>query len=156
MSALVGRAWRDDRGASAVEFAIIAAPFLFLILYILQVGIYYMTQAALDAGVTRTAENLRNGFTKASVTFPTAAALKTSVATNAGALVFDDARLSVEIRQLTNLSGSAVPVTNGTADYGSVSSALVLRATTDVVTFAPGFTAIAKASSSAIVRRQGR
>ena len=47
-------------------------------------------------------------------------------------------------------------ITDGTNDYGSITSALVLRGRTSVVSFAPGFTSLTYATSSAIVRRQGR
>jgi hypothetical protein len=53
------------------------------------------------------------------------------------------------------LSGGTVAITDGVINYGTTTSTLVLRAQATVVTFAPGFSVLAVASSSAIVRRQG-
>lgn len=156
-AALAGLFRRDVRGASAIEFAIVALPFFAFVLSILQVGIYYMTQASLDAGVIRSADALRNGFAQSTApVMPDAATLKGNVATLSGGMINNDATLAVEIRQLSSLAAGSVAVTDGTADYGSARSALVLRAEASVVTFAPGFSSLAKAASSAIVRRQGR
>lgn len=149
--------WRDDCGASALEFAIVAMPFLVLLLSILQVGIYYMTQASLDTGVIRTAEGLRNGFNKAGVpSMPGASTLKSTVVTNSGGMIRNDTTLAVELRQLASLTSATVAITDGTADYGVSTSVLVLRAKTSVFTFAPGLSGLFQASSTALVRRQGR
>ena len=144
-------------GASAVEFALVAAPFVFTLLGILQVGVFYVAQSALDTGVVRVADSLRNGFTAAGTpAMPSASSLKTSVSGLAGAMIRNDSSLSVEIRQLATLGLGTTPVTDGVADYGTPSSALVLRAEATVVTFAPFLSSLARTRSSAIVRRQGR
>lgn len=146
----------DGSGASAVEFAIVASPFIMLLLGVLQVGIFYMTQSALDAGLIRTADNLRNTFTTGTnPTMPTASTLKASVSTNSGGTVRNTSSLAVEIRPLAALDAAVLPVTDGTVDYGTATSTLVLRAQTSVVTFAPGFGSLAQARSSAMIRRQG-
>ncbi len=147
--------FRDARAASAVEFALVAAPFLVLLLGILQISIYYLTQASLDAGVNNTAGYLRSQFTSASPTFPTAAALKAKVVSTSGGVIYNNSTLAVEIRQLTTLAAGAVAITDAARDYGSTTSTLVLRAQSSVVTFAPGFSSLAYVRSSAIVRRQG-
>ncbi len=134
----------------------VAAPFFFLLLAILQVGVYYMTQSALDAGVIRTADALRTSFTTGTTfTAPSAATVKSNVVTNAGGLVHNDSTLAVDVRQVSNLSAAAVPITDGTADFGTSNSALALRAQASVISFAPYFGQLLKARSSAIVRRQG-
>ena len=146
----------DQRAASAVEFAIVSAPFLFLILGILQLGIFYMCQSALDTGVVKTAETLRNNFTTGTTaSLLDASALRASVVSNAGALITNDATLSVEIRPISSLNTSVISVVNGTVDYGSNTSTLVLRAQATVITFAPGLSGLNKIYSSALVRRQG-
>jgi Flp pilus assembly protein TadG len=146
---------RDSGGASAVEFAIVSGPFLFVLLGILQMGIYYMVQSSLDTGVVRTADALRSNFVSTSATMPAAATLKSNVATYAGGMIHNDTSLAVEIRPLTSLDSSTVPITDGTANYGTVTSTLVLRAQSSVLSFAPGFGSLAYARSSALVRRQG-
>ena len=52
----------QDDGASAVEFAIVLAPFVFLLLGLAQMGVYYYAQISLDAGVLKTAEYLNTDF----------------------------------------------------------------------------------------------
>jgi Flp pilus assembly protein TadG len=148
---------RNTRGAAALEFAILALPFLVFILAIMQVGLYYITQAALDNGVLRTAEQTRVGFaTGASETLPSALTLKASVAQSAGALVPNNSNLAVEMRQLSTLAAGDVAIADGTVDLGAATSPLVLRAKTKVIIFAPGFSSLTWVTSSAMVRRLGR
>lgn len=147
----------DSRGAVALEFAILALPFLTFMMATMQVGLFYITQAALDNGVLRTAEQTRVGFaTGAAVTLPNAQTLKSSVVQFAGALVTNDADLAVELRQLSTLSSGSVAITDGAVDVGTATSALVLRAKAKVTIFAPGFSALTWVTSSAMVRRIGR
>lgn len=52
---------RDQRGASALEFAIVAAPFIFLLLAIMQIGYVYFANFALDGAVSNGARLIRTG-----------------------------------------------------------------------------------------------
>jgi Flp pilus assembly protein TadG len=155
LRASLSRFLADRRGATAVEFAIVALPFLFLVLAVIQMGLFYMSQSALDSGVLTTAQSLRNSFTSTSPSFPGASTLKTDVATSSGGMIHNNTTLAVEIRQLANLTSSAVPIVDGTIDYGSTTSVLVLRAQAKVPLFTPGFSSVANVVSTAIVRRQG-
>jgi len=156
---------RESIAASAVEFAIVATPFIFLVLGILQISVYYMAQSSLDAGVVSAANCLRSTFTTASLpaancpfttTTPSASAIKTQVVAASGGLVHNDSTLLVEIRQLANLSSSIIAIADGTTDYGSsTTNVLVIRGQSKVVVFAPGLGSLAYVRSSAIVRRQG-
>jgi Flp pilus assembly protein TadG len=156
LARLTGRFMRDRRASSAVEFAILATPFFLLLMGVAQVGIFFMAQSALDTGVIKTAETLRTNFTTGSTaTLLNAGQLKISVSGSAGAMISDDASLAVEIRQFSNLTSSTVPIVDGTVDYGSNTSTLVLRAQSTVVTLAPGLGGLSRIYSSALVRRQG-
>ena len=56
------RGWlRDRRGATAVEFAIIGAPFFFMIFAIVQLALYFMVQVTLDNATAIAARQLRTG-----------------------------------------------------------------------------------------------
>jgi Flp pilus assembly protein TadG len=145
---------RDERAAAAVEFAMVAWPFIFLLLWIVQLGMFFMTQASLDSGVIAEAETLRADLVAG--TLPTAATLKAGVVSNAGPLVANNSTLSVEIRTLTDLDSSTVAITDGYADYGTTTSTLVLRAKGQAYSFAPGFGSIFTVTSMAMVRRQGK
>lgn len=57
----VRRFGKDARGATAVEFALIATPFLIFVFGIMTVGAQYMTAHLLEAGLETTARKLRTG-----------------------------------------------------------------------------------------------
>lgn len=146
----------NEDGASAVEFSIVCFPFILVLLMILQMGLYYMTQSSLDAGVIQAADQLVNSFnTGAAPSMPTATTLKTLVVSKSGGLVRNDTTLSVELRKLSALSSAVVPIGN-TVDPSVARDILVLRAQSNVVTFMPGLSMLAVVRSSALVRRQGQ
>jgi Flp pilus assembly protein TadG len=155
LGGLIARFVRNRHAASAVEFALVAAPFFYLLMGVTQVGIFYMTQSALDTGVVRTAETLRTNFTTGTTaTSMNASALKSSVVAGAGGMI-SNATVLVELRQLTSLTSAIVPITDGTVDYGSTTSTLALRARATVLTLAPGLGGLSTIYSSSLVRRQG-
>jgi len=156
MIGAIGRFFRDRRAASAVEFALVAAPFFYLLMGVTQVGIFYMVQSALDTGVSNTALTLRANFnTGTTAVLLDAATLKSSVVASSGSLIANNSGLAVEIRQLTSLALGNVSIVDGTVDYGSNTSTLVLRAQSTVMTLAPGLGGLNTVYSSALVRRQG-
>jgi hypothetical protein len=122
-------------------------------MWILQLGIFFMTQAALDNGVISEAEIIRANLVAG--TLPSAAQIKAGVVTGAGALVSNNATLKVELRTLSDLSAGSVPIIDGASDYGTTTSTLVLRASGQVISFAPGFGSINAVTSTALLRRQG-
>jgi Flp pilus assembly protein TadG len=157
----LGRALvRDQRGAAAVDLALLGLPFLLLLLAIMQMGSYYMTQVALDAGTVKAAESLRAAFgTGVTPVTPSAASLKATIVSGSGNGTSNgvvSSGLSVEIQPLTNLDSGAVAVTDGLANYGSAWTPLVLRAKYTFNTFMPGFNSTWSVNSSSIVRRQGQ
>lgn len=79
---------RSTRATAAVEFALVALPFFMFVLCILQLGVYYFAQSALDTGVLKTAQTLYSGFrTGSSAYAPSASTLKTSISTNSGGMI---------------------------------------------------------------------
>jgi Flp pilus assembly protein TadG len=150
---IAGSIVRDQRGASAVEFAIVATPFFFLLMWMLQLGIYFMTQVSLDNGLIAEAETIRENLVVG--TKPSAAAIKTGVVAASGALISNNSTLMVEIRTLADLDSGTVPIVDGATDYGTTTSTLVLRASGQVISFAPGFGSINTVTSAVLMRRQG-
>ena len=58
----LARRWRADRrGAAAVEFAMIALPFCFMIFAIIQLALHFMVQVTLDNATALAARELRTG-----------------------------------------------------------------------------------------------
>jgi len=139
----------NTRAAAAVEFALIALPFFTFVLCILQLGIYYFAQSALDTGVLTTAQTLYSGFRTGTTAYmPSASTLKGAISTNSGGMIQNDSGLSVEIQPMSNLSGGSVPITDGGTNYGTTTSTLVLRAQANVITFAPGFSSVVTSNVS--------
>jgi hypothetical protein len=147
---------RDRRGTEAVELAIVIFPFLYVLLVIIQMGLYYMTQSALDAAVNNTASYYRNSWNTGAVgaaTMPSGSALKAQLISNGTGLINENASLVVDLRLLTTLDGGAVPIADQTVDAGIAGIVpIVLRARTKVVTLAPGFGSLTQVQSAAILR----
>ncbi len=58
---LLTRGLRDRRGATAVEFAIVGAPFVLMIFAIIELALYFMVQVTLDNATALAARQLRTG-----------------------------------------------------------------------------------------------
>jgi Flp pilus assembly protein TadG len=155
-SALFKRFVGNRQASSAVEFAIVALPVLMLMMGVVQIGIYYIAQSSLDTGVIKTAELLRTNFTTGTTaTLTPASTLKANVATAGGGMIQNNANLAVEVRDFSTLTAASVPIVDGTTDYGTNTSTIVLRAQATVPTLAPGLGALTTIRSSAMIRRQG-
>jgi Flp pilus assembly protein TadG len=60
--AIACRRWqRDDRGATAIEFAMVAMPFFMFCFGILGVGLHYFSMNSLEHAVEATARKIRTG-----------------------------------------------------------------------------------------------
>lgn len=55
----LGRFFRDAKGATAVEFALVVAPFLFTMMAILEVALIFYGSSALENGVQEAARTIR-------------------------------------------------------------------------------------------------
>jgi len=144
---------RNVRATAALQFAIVGLPFFYVLLGILQMGLYYMTQAALDTGVAATAANLRNSFnTAASPVLPTGSTLKSNIVGSGGGIISNTSSLAVDLRALTSLDASVVPITDGTVDAVTTSVPIVLRAQFSLITIAPGFPLPVSVQSAAVLR----
>ncbi len=152
----LSRLARDQRGVAAVEFALLALPFILLLICVMQLGLYYLTQVALDAGTVKEAESLRAIFsTGTTPVTPAGATLKANIVSGSGGGVVSNG-LIVEIQPLANLDSGTVAISDGLASYGSAWTPLVLRAKYSFSTFVPIFGSTWSVNSSAIVRRQGQ
>jgi Flp pilus assembly protein TadG len=144
------RIWRDRRGVSAIETGLLMTPFVTLLLGIISTGIYFTNQSSLDSGVLVTAETQGAAMLASSTyTLPSTSALKAAIASGGGSLL-SASNMAVDVRLLTNLTNSAVPISDGTEDITSCVSGdiLVLRAQSSVNWLVPGFTTLSIASSA--------
>lgn len=92
----------NDRGAAAIEFALVALPFFLIVLGILGVGLYFFTISSLDHGVEAAARSIRTG--QAQKGAVTIGAFKQMVCDEAGSTI-DCSKLNVLVQHAANWSG---------------------------------------------------
>ncbi len=101
-SAKTGRPfWGDASGASALEFALVALPFILLLLAVLEVGIVYFATSELDNAVVEGARLIRTG--QAQNQNFDAGAFKTQVCTHLTAPI-SCSGLMLDVRHFSNFS----------------------------------------------------
>jgi Flp pilus assembly protein TadG len=141
----------DRRGVAAVEAALIMLTFITLLFMVIEVGIYFIMQSSLDIAVLSASETIRTAMQLSSAySPPNAATLKGTIVTNGGAML-TSSTVAVDVNQLSTLSAGAVTVTDGSTDWGSSGSVVIVRATA-TMTFQPS-TLVLTAISTAILRR---
>jgi Flp pilus assembly protein TadG len=92
---------RDERGASAVEFAIVATPFFLFTLGLIGLGLFFFTMSSLEYGVEAAARQIRTG--QAQKTALTVNQFKNLVCNAAGSYINCN-KLSVIIQSGANWS----------------------------------------------------
>ena len=98
-----GAGWiRDTRGATALEFSLVAIPFFLFILAILGSSLYFFTNNMLERGVDAAARKIRTGETKQSST--TIGDFRQSVCNEAGSAI-DCKNLRVLIQSDSSWAG---------------------------------------------------
>jgi Flp pilus assembly protein TadG len=113
---------RDRKGATAVEFAIIAVPLMMLIFMCLEMALYVLVTVSLDNATQKAARNIRMGIVTASNT--SATQFRQQVCNNLGWLGSDCMdNLSLDVDAYDNFSFVTLtdPVNNGqlvAADMG--------------------------------------
>jgi len=93
---------RNERGATAIEFAIVAIPFFMFVLGTIGVGLYFFTTSALEHGVEAAARKIRTG--EAQKSNLTVGGFKQLVCQEAGSSI-DCGKLRVLIQHAQNWSG---------------------------------------------------
>jgi len=101
------------RAATAVEFAIVAAPFIALLMAILQVGVVFIAQQVLQTATNQAARLIMTG--QAQNGNMTAAQFQQTICTDATSL-FNCSGIFVNVQTFSSFSGVAMtnPVQNGT------------------------------------------
>ena len=117
--AFLGRLLRCRRGSTAVEFALIAAPFLACLIAIFETGIAFYAQAALQTATTQSARLIMTG--QAQNQGLSAAQFRQQVCTNVTAL-FNCAGIYVNVQKFASFSTAAVlnPLQNGNVNANSM------------------------------------
>ena len=108
------KAWCGDReGVTAVEFAMVAVPFLMLLFGIITVGLFFFTTFALENAVERAARLIRTGQVQESGM--TAAQFKQEVCEHAPAYVDCAGKMRVNVQSFNDFANV---VTSSCVDNG--------------------------------------
>ena len=106
---------RSERGAAAVEMALVATPFLMLLFGIVEIGMILLISASIENGMDLAARTIRTGQLQTGGS-ATAAAFKTSICNTFGWMQSDcTANLSVDVRTYSTFASVTAPqpVSNG-------------------------------------------
>ena len=99
---------RDSRGATAVEFAMVAAPFFIMMLALFEYAPVYLVTVSLDSATAQAARKIRTG--EAQKAQMTAADFKALVCTNMGWLSSQcSSKLFIDARTFGAFSSGASP-----------------------------------------------
>lgn len=107
---------RDERGAVAVEFAMVALPFIFMLLAIFELGLYFVVATTLENATGNAARMIRTGEMQLAGT-ANANTFKTQVCSSLSWLGSTcQNNLTVDVRKLTQFTNPNPPnpVQNGT------------------------------------------
>jgi Flp pilus assembly protein TadG len=151
----------DRRGASAIEFALVSAPFLFMIVGVMQLGLVYVTSASLNGALAREIDRL----IAANMTPPPSNGTVKSNICNTSSIVSCSANVEVEVDTLTALVPN--PIANGAStsapafvdvraaqsNAGGAQTVLVIRARAAVPSFLPMFGSNLVVYAGGVVRR---
>ena len=99
----------DQSGATAVEFAIVAAPLFFMLFSILELAAVFLVTATLDNATTQAVRSIRTGATQTSGG-GSASSLRDSICSDLGWLQSTcSANLSVDVRTYSQFSNQNAP-----------------------------------------------
>jgi Flp pilus assembly protein TadG len=108
-TARLWRQWRafrrDERGATAVEFALVIFPFMLILMGIIELGLMFLGVATLDFGTFEASRDIRTGV--AQTAGMDEAAIRTAICENAIGLPNCEARLRVDLRAFPDWNAAA-------------------------------------------------
>jgi Flp pilus assembly protein TadG len=120
MTRFLGRFRRAKKGATAVEFALIAAPFFFLLFAIVEITMVFFTSTALDHASMDVARKIRTGEFQS--TGASSAEFVTQVCDSMSGLIACNGNVSVDIRTFADFGDVVVnnPIdANGNLNQGA-------------------------------------
>ena len=106
--AQLARAWgQDDRGATAIEFAMVGTPFFMFIFGIFGLGMYFFTTFSLENAVEQASRLIRVGLVQQSGM--TAEEFKQEVCNKLPAFVDCDGKLRINVQSYSDFGSIAPP-----------------------------------------------
>jgi Flp pilus assembly protein TadG len=115
---------RAQGGATSIEFAMVAAPFLYLLMAIFETGLMLFAEYIIENGVAKAARQIRTG--QVQTQGMSASQFKTLVCGNLAAFLDCDANLNVDVRSFTKFADVDLPAPlneDGTLSESVTSSA---------------------------------
>ena len=110
---------RSEGGAVAVEFAMIALPFIFMVFSIFELALILLIFSTLENGMGDAARTIRTGSLQNGGS-ATATTFRTSICNNLGWLQSDcQAKLQVDVRTYAQFSGNSAPDPYSTGSFDS-------------------------------------
>ena len=111
---------QDNSGSAAVEFALIAAPFLFLLTGLLEVSLIFIVTTTLEHGINEASRNIRTGSLQNGGLILTRSDFVDSVCSELFGLLDCRDNLDVDVRTFNNFGGATL--SNGIDDEGNYSN----------------------------------
>lgn len=102
---------RDRRsGAAAVEFAMVAFPFFFMIFAVMQLGLLFVMDSVLENATLQTARLIRTGEASASQRNLSSAQFKAELCSRMSVFAGEcDGRVSVDVREVPSFRNQTLP-----------------------------------------------
>ena len=104
---LLKRFGKSDRGVTAIEFAVVGGPFIYLMGVIFETGLMLFTEYAIENGVARAARMIRTG--QVQKNSMSASDFKDEVCGSLNAFLDCDSRLKVDVRKFTAFADINIP-----------------------------------------------
>lgn len=126
---LAGRFARAEGGATAVEFALVAIPFLMLVFAIIELGLVFLVSLTLESAIVDAGRTIRTG--EVQTTGGTAESFKTAVCDKIGWLGGDCASaLQLDVRTFPDYTAGATSAAPTTMVWtpGGPGSTVLIRA----------------------------
>jgi Flp pilus assembly protein TadG len=126
---------REEKGATVIEFAMVALPFFLLLFAIFDISFIFFATTTLENGIVAAARQIRTG--QAQAANMTANEFRTLVCNQINMMLACDARLALDVRKFTGFNNVALPPgTDGngnlsgdmTFDPGTAGDVVVVRA----------------------------
>jgi len=105
--AILARFRRSQEGTTAVEFAMVAAPFLYLLMAIFETGLMLFSEYVIENGVAKAARQIRTG--QVQTASMGAGEFKTLVCGNLATFLNCDTNLNVDVRSFTKFADISLP-----------------------------------------------
>jgi Flp pilus assembly protein TadG len=149
---------KSEKGVTAIEFALVGGPFLYLLCVIFEAGLMLFSEYVVENGVAQAARMIRTG--EAQITGMNAAQFKTQVCGNLAAYLDCTNKLHIDVRKFPAFSSIVLPsptsggnlstdvTTNSQFQIGCPMDVVVVRAYYEWNLFFPGISQLANLSGN--------